>query len=340
MSRNRKHGFTLVELLVVISIIGTLMALLLPAVQQARETARRANCLSNQRQVALALLNYENLRRRYPGYLNDLTRDQLTPATWVVAVMPGIEQQNLYDLWTEPDPNIRRRFVTYLPILQCPSDPPDQRNGSPLGMVVNCGIPDSTENGDPKTAFPVDGAAMGIFHNNFGVFTSPGGSVTPVPDTKVGVDNIADGQSTTLLVSENVQAGQWGGPGYVADANGNEQATPWAVSTDAESSTGFVWHQDPASQTHALRRINGRVREMPTDPLNAGVSPGDRRNLARPGSNHAAGVNVTFCDQHGIFLAEDIDYRVYAHLCSPRSGQANLPPEWASYILDAADYEP
>ena len=67
MARRTFRGFTLVELLVVIAIIGTLIALLLPAVQRARESARRSSCVNNQRQITLATLQFEEKFRRFPG---------------------------------------------------------------------------------------------------------------------------------------------------------------------------------------------------------------------------------------------------------------------------------
>ncbi len=73
MSRRNRRGFTLVELLVVITIISMLMALLMPAVQAARESARRATCMNNQKQIALAMMMYEGARTKFPGYMNTFT---------------------------------------------------------------------------------------------------------------------------------------------------------------------------------------------------------------------------------------------------------------------------
>ena len=87
-------AFTLVELLVVIAIIGILVALLLPAVQAARESARRMQCANNLKQIALAVQNYESTYKQVPaGSVYDES------PTWLVFILPFMEQQQLYDLW-------------------------------------------------------------------------------------------------------------------------------------------------------------------------------------------------------------------------------------------------
>jgi prepilin-type N-terminal cleavage/methylation domain-containing protein/prepilin-type processing-associated H-X9-DG protein len=126
-------GFTLVELLVVIAVIGILISMLLPAVQSARESARRLVCSSNIRQLALAVLNYENARRIFPpattgepdedpGSFNGATRR----ATWVVKVMPFMEQQDLYSRYDDSVSPADARNATVrsatIPIMLCPSD--------------------------------------------------------------------------------------------------------------------------------------------------------------------------------------------------------------------------
>lgn len=345
MIRPKKHGFTLVELLVVIAIIGTLMSLLLPAVQSARESARRLQCSNNQRQVALALVNYENRRRRFPGYLNDINKEidsgtannRTLPASWAVTILPEIEQQNVYDRWTDSNPSQRAAIVTYMPILICPSDPPDERSGSPLGFNVNCGVPDVDQSGSAIN----DRAPNGIFQNAFGAYGGPSGSFPPTtrPDPNVSLDSISDGTSTTLMLSENIQAGQWGGAGS-QQAAANQIANRFQGSADAETATGMVWHPDVNSEQHAFRPVNSGAQDVSDDPLRDGDPLPMRYDLARPSSNHAAGVNVVFCDNHVIFLSEDIDYRVYAHLMSPKSGNSDMPQAWKNYVLDAADYEP
>jgi prepilin-type N-terminal cleavage/methylation domain-containing protein len=101
-----RHGFTLVELLVVITIIGILIALLLPAVQAAREAARQAQCENNLKQLALGCLTHENVMKRFPsgGWGAawtgdaDLGSDQRQPGGWVYNILPFIEQAALHDM--------------------------------------------------------------------------------------------------------------------------------------------------------------------------------------------------------------------------------------------------
>ena len=125
----RRHGFTLVELLVVIAIIGVLVALLLPAVQAAREAARRSDCQSHLKQLGLAFHNFEGTRKELPlAYTN-----QSLPGrnNWAPFILPYLEQQNLvngYDLTIDWWVNPNRPLVAFrLPILQCPSTPDPYR---------------------------------------------------------------------------------------------------------------------------------------------------------------------------------------------------------------------
>src|SRR6478752_3398226 len=114
--RHARRGFTLVELLVVIAIIGTLVALLLPAVQAARETARGNTCRNNMKQLQLALTNMDSTLKRLPGYVEEVFNPNgtksstpsgmsFTPAfarrvSWVVRLFPYMEEQPLYDIWS------------------------------------------------------------------------------------------------------------------------------------------------------------------------------------------------------------------------------------------------
>ena len=107
MRRTTSNGFTLVELLVVIAIIGILVALLLPAVQSAREAARRTQCINNLRQIGLAAINHESTHGFLPaggwGHLwtgdPDMGVGARQPGGWPFAIMPFIEESSAYGTW-------------------------------------------------------------------------------------------------------------------------------------------------------------------------------------------------------------------------------------------------
>ena len=131
------HGFTLVELLVVITIIAVLIALLLPAVQAAREAARRVQCKNNIKQLALGCLQHETAIKRLPtggwGWVwtgdPDLGTDRHQPGGWIYNVLPYIEQQALHDMGAGLGTAAKaaaagQRIAVALPVLYCPTRGP------------------------------------------------------------------------------------------------------------------------------------------------------------------------------------------------------------------------
>lgn len=139
-SRNR-HGFTLVELLVVITIIGMLMALLMPAVQAARESGRRTQCQNNQKNLGLALMGYESTNKAFPAY-QVYAQEQgngWTLGSWVVGVLSQLSRNDLYKKWS--DPSVSPKPAPLLEVLVCPSEPPESSGTSAwLYYVVNLDI--------------------------------------------------------------------------------------------------------------------------------------------------------------------------------------------------------
>ncbi len=127
----RVHAFTLVELLVVITIIGILIALLLPAVQAAREAARRAQCQNNLKQIGLALLNYESAMKSFPPAITRIGSESpwdgaILRENWVICILPYLEQVGLYNSFQRgvpiSDPVHSTLRGTMLSVMMCPSD--------------------------------------------------------------------------------------------------------------------------------------------------------------------------------------------------------------------------
>lgn len=123
----KKHGFTLIELLVTIAIIATLIGILLPAVQMARESARKSTCSNNLKQIGLAIHNYHDTFNRLPGYEPNYSIPPYdgnlgnAVAPWSVSILPNLEQAALYDTLRGGDPTLLRPNTTSLKVYVCPS---------------------------------------------------------------------------------------------------------------------------------------------------------------------------------------------------------------------------
>ena len=186
-------GFTLVELLVVITVIGVLVALLLPAVQMARESGRRTTCLNNQRNIALAMVQFEQSKKYFPGYVNSLNGKTVG---WVLPVLPYLGRGDLLDNF-----KLGKTYAGQLDILLCPSAQPPPERQAPLSFVVNCG----RATGPEKPAN--------------GVFLDASKSEARGNSTQY-IDG-HDGTTYTLLTTENLQALEW----TAADLKGAKEGT-------------------------------------------------------------------------------------------------------------------
>ncbi len=307
-SRPRMRGFTLVELLVVIAIIGILIALLLPAVQAAREAARRTQCTNNAKQLGLALHNYHDQNKSLPpayqfdkkDLANADTSDNFR-ANWLILCLPFMEQQALYgsfDLtqYISGPKNLGPRGVV-IPGLLCPSDGNNR---------VRYEGPANRENGN--WARGNYGAQGEITYNRQSAFTNSlfGGVMGMSQALKLG--DILDGTSNTMMVaeiragvSERDRRGAWamGGPGSSATmANGRngDDAGPNVcsdASDDIEDCTFLYSGQGPG------------MNMMLSECMSCWVGCGNHQATAR--SKHPGGVIVTCADASVHFVSDNVD---------------------------------
>lgn len=207
MSRSRRTGFTLIELLVVIAIIGVLIALLLPAVQAAREAARRAQCTNNQKQLALAIMNYESANNVFPAQCMFPPPDLAIGwgPSWIVPILQFTEQAPLYNaynfsfapIWAGDTGGLANTTVTYsrMSLLHCPSESdPDGRPRDPYDFTNYMG-----NYGGPGVYAPISGTIVPL-RNSLGYISSS----LPGKYGPVSVASITDGTSNTSVISEKL----------------------------------------------------------------------------------------------------------------------------------------
>ncbi|QDU62958.1 hypothetical protein Pan216_38320 [Planctomycetes bacterium Pan216] len=272
----RRRAFTLVELLVVIAIIGVLVALLLPAIQQAREAARRSQCTNNLKQIGVALANYYNAHNVLPfgaarNVVDILANDNLQAGWgWHSLLLPHMDQQGLYDRLNVGNARLGDMLTdpllqTRLPEFRCPTD-----NGPATNDLTHFGT--GTRLGTSNYVGSHDHHKTRYTDNNWtGVFSI---------ESSIRLQDISDGTSKTIAVGErayklrnaNMRAGVW--PGC-------------RRSGDNDCMDGLM--------------VSGRSQIN-----DAETSDNDRRESHS--SNHDAGTHVLFCDGSVVFLSENIDH--------------------------------
>ena len=354
--RQSHKGFTLVELLVVIAIIGTLVALLLPAVQAARETARRTQCVNNLKQLALAATQMNDSQRKLPGYSNELV-DITSPmsngfhtigrrASWVVMLFPYIEETSLWEEWSgvfEGDNGHENPSAPELAGLICPSNSPETPGEPWLAYVGNAGWAwwgsDKTiRDNPPDVIAPVspwnrEYAANGVFFdNNRNPNIGPldgreNGRDYPPQRVSLGYIQSNDGLSKTVLFSESVHTWYWC---YGLDNSGSVSRQDDASTIpDTKHLFGFVWSNDP----QGVERINGdNYYDDVKDVTGLDSPPGSMQEFAAsvfepyafPSSKHPNGVNVAFADGRVVFLGQMVDPTVYAMLMTSNRSKSKF----------------
>ena len=317
----RKNGFTLVELLVVIAIIGILVGLLLPAVQAAREAARRMQCTNNLKQLSLSLHNYHSAFNKFPYSAHAQSGDVGTRQrgiSWFVRLFPYIEQGAAYGaldftgdftMQDGPLPVASYNVLNNLrvPGLECPSSPlpktttyATNANGSvTLQMVNYVGIAGSYWRGGTTTVLSTDplvdiyGRAV---HN---------GVLTPIStnSTAASVASITDGTSNTMAIGEQSD--------YFFNADGSKtdrrssghRGGPWANGAGAGN-----WTQNVTTVRYPIGTNGGTGNANPYEV-----------NVALNGA-HTGGICTARADGSVHFLSETVDFAILTALADRGDG--------------------
>ena len=288
VSEQRTTGFTIVELLVAISVIGLLIALLLPAVQSSREAARRSQCASQLRQIGLAFHNYEATHRCVPH--NDSLR-----RSFLVSILPQLDQQALLNQF---DQVYQRRGLEdhRIALYECPSDP-------------------------DIDAYPIRTSYLGNFGHSFlrhgfnGVFGNRFGSLA--------LSEITDGLSNTAIVSESIGHSSWKSRMYKTPVHYPDpsQLELMIVDCRAAANARTSWLYTVGSNwTEPLMGCLYTHTLYPND-VSCTNEWNNMEGILSPGSQHPGGVNLLFADGHLQFVPSEIDLFVWRGLGDRHGGE-------------------
>jgi prepilin-type N-terminal cleavage/methylation domain-containing protein/prepilin-type processing-associated H-X9-DG protein len=307
-----RRAFTLVELLVVIAIIGVLVALLLPAVQTARESARRMSCSNQLKQFGLAIHNYHDVHQVFPisiayNRAGPRPTDQPNGKGWIVSILPHLEQQALFNDFQPGfngafnvsagtgfgNPAIRQAMKTTIKVIQCPSDGQSKRvinNHSELTAAIETAVTNykgvlgdyrlgdaaSIHQGTEPDCHNAVAECNGIFfRNNYQYQIRP--------------STITDGTANTLMVGEDVPMQNLRSGAYFTNGD-------WCS-------------------------CHGPINFFVTPP-----TPGAWQNVMTFRSRHPSGAQFVMADGSVHFVAQNISHPLYRALCTRDGGETALLP--------------
>jgi prepilin-type N-terminal cleavage/methylation domain-containing protein/prepilin-type processing-associated H-X9-DG protein len=323
LDRKFSAGFTLIEVLVVLFILGLLAALLLPAVQSAREASRRAQCSSHLRQIGLAALNHESAKRTFPSGLEQRffrTSVAYRGVSVFTSLLPFLEQETLHSQWVFNDPmnNVNKgpasNSAVVLPIFVCPSDE-ISANPQPIpNRDWTYAIGSYGGNGGTRSFFPTSSTADGVYHTT-------GEASEPKPFQRpVRLAEITDGTSQTIHFGERSHTDSnyksfndegWGDPLHSLGW--------WAAST----SRRMVGHVTMSAYVPINYRLpfdfGHRANQNPPATSFAEFDKYSDMRVCAYGSNHPGGANFNFIDGSTRFLTSQTEQSVLVAI-STRSG--------------------
>ena len=309
--RRPARGFTLIELLVVIAIIAILISLLLPAVQQAREAARRTQCRNNLKQIGLALHNYHDVHLTFPpGYISSgVTKTD--PAAletgagfaWGTMILPQLYQQPLYDHFdfneVSTDAHNLEHGQTVLSTFRCPSDTgPDE-------FTVN----DGTNDYDIAAANYV-----GIY--GYGSVTMAPGNPDPAGilfrNSNTRLRQITDGTSNTMLAGERMHEHDFNASMSPIAAD----STWYAAIPGVFRTPGMMMMADEGPGSLVLGHVGQTMGMMVMH-----HPPNTTNHIVNFSSNHTGGMHFLMADGSVHFLSENTDYNTFRWLGQRSDGE-------------------
>jgi type II secretory pathway pseudopilin PulG len=282
-ARAGRSAYTIVELLVVVTIISVLLALLMPAIQAARESARSAQCCDHVRQLALAIQAYHSSHNEFPPGSTLTARENQAGDSWHVFCLPYLEEQEVAD-------RIQKRgeaIAPPIPIFFCPSDPDPMRVGNYCGS--------GGAGRDPAYVIDLEDKFCGDVYTD-GIF---------FPLSKTAAKNVTDGLAHTLAIGERTYfkhvwslGAFWVGSADQRLCTESSKNVRWPINSPATTSGFYVFDKDaPAAQ-----------RTM-------------RMNDLYFGSQHPGGAWFAFAAGNAQFIADDIAFSLYQDLATRNGGE-------------------
>jgi len=339
LTNRSRRGFTLVELLVVIAIIGILVALLLPAIQAAREAARRSQCVNNLKQHGLALHNYHSARNSFPAVVNIVGLEFLNCAN--ALLLPYIEEGSLdYNQEGEWNDQLATIIAAQIPIFNCPSSSgPNPIDAS--GLASAAGLPAGQLFGTTEYAY-----CKGVFSGwcingpspiRPGIIAPNEGGVFN-PNRAISVGKIVDGSSKTIAMGDASSDPRWLLCEGVGCTTGN--LVPESASYPPHAWGAWIAAEVPTEAHLGSVRVSG-IYGSTLDPMNKpavtqslfslgefntynsapatlcrslGASSTGSSTTANYRSDHPGGCNFLYADGSVHFLNEGIEMLLYQAL--------------------------
>ena len=355
-----KSGFTLVELLVVVAIIGILIGLLLPAVQQVRESARRIQCANKLRQIGVGTLLYQSTFNRFPVNQvgHGLSKGLGGHYSWLVSLLPYVEQGNLHSQFnlnvnngdgqgfemSDTHPNAAAA-ATQVELFLCPSDSAADNsewlgsaNPASSNYVGNIGWPSRATGfgGERELVTDSSGGSFGAF-NGVIPLENPANPVIWHAKSNSGLDEITDGLSNTAMISErliqtkNTPRELRGGDPRITSQH--------IVPSGAEPLRSIAIQFFTANDPHVVESAytgrswsSGYPLTAPTyvhilqpnsqlGHFSESASHGDF--MVSPSSNHTGGINLVRADGSTSFVSDDIEFEPWWALGARDDGRVN-----------------